>query len=95
MKPAKDYGRRNLRVAPILVDYPNQARLKILGEARVIDSSQEPDIFAQLHIDGYDARVERGFVIKVIAYDWTCPQHITPRWTADVSKLPYNPCMKG
>lgn len=81
----------NQRVALILVDYPNQARLKILGEARVIDSVREPDIFAQLQIDGYKARVERGFVIKVVAYDWNCPQHITPRWTADAIEAAVQP----
>jgi hypothetical protein len=24
---------------------------------------------------------ERGFLIKIAAYDWNCPQHITPRFT--------------
>jgi uncharacterized protein len=25
--------------------------------------------------------VKRGFVIAVEAFDWNCPQHITPRFT--------------
>ena len=29
----------------------------------------------------YGARVERGFRIEVEAFDWNCPQHITPRFT--------------
>jgi len=26
--------------------------------------------------------VERIFLIEVISYDWNCPKHITPRYTA-------------
>ena len=37
---------------------------------------------------GYKARVQRGFSIKVAAFDWNCPQHITPRYTeADVTQV--------
>lgn len=74
---------RNPRVALILVDYPNQARLKILGEARTIDFNSDPELMAKLVPQDYKAKVERGFVIRVEAYDWNCPQHITPRWTAE------------
>lgn len=31
--------------------------------------------------EGTDATVERGLVIRVEAFDWNCPQHITPRYT--------------
>jgi predicted pyridoxine 5'-phosphate oxidase superfamily flavin-nucleotide-binding protein len=68
------------RVALILVDYPQRARLKILGHARIV-SEQEPEILAQLKMPDYRARVERAFVIRVAAFDWNCPQHITPRFT--------------
>jgi len=34
-------------------------------------------------VPGYRAVIERVFVIHVEAYDWNCPQHITPRYTAD------------
>jgi hypothetical protein len=27
--------------------------------------------------------IERVFIIHVEAYDWNCPQHITPRYTAE------------
>lgn len=74
---------RNPRVALILVDYPNQARLKILGEARTVDFNSDPELMAKLVPQDYKAKVERGFVIRVDAYDWNCPQHITPRWTAE------------
>jgi uncharacterized protein len=30
---------------------------------------------------GYRAKVERGLVIHLAAFDWNCPQHITPRFS--------------
>jgi len=74
--------RNNDRVALIMVDYPNQARLKILGAARLIDADSDPELMSVLVPKDYRAKVERGFVIRVEAYDWNCPQHITPRFTA-------------
>jgi predicted pyridoxine 5'-phosphate oxidase superfamily flavin-nucleotide-binding protein len=71
---------RDDRVALILVDYPNRTRLKILGHARIVPPD-EKDLLATLDVPAYGARVERGFLIKIAAYDWNCPQHITPRFT--------------
>jgi predicted pyridoxine 5'-phosphate oxidase superfamily flavin-nucleotide-binding protein len=68
------------RVALILLDYPNRTRLKLLGHARIVPTA-ETDLMATLDVPAYGARVERGFVIKIAAYDWNCPQHITPRFT--------------
>lgn len=70
---------RDDRVALILVDYPNRRRLKLLGRAR---PTEEPVVLARLEPPGYPARVERGFLVAVEAFDWNCPQHITPRFTA-------------
>jgi hypothetical protein len=30
---------------------------------------------------GHKAVIERVFVVHVEAFDWNCPQHITPRYT--------------
>jgi predicted pyridoxine 5'-phosphate oxidase superfamily flavin-nucleotide-binding protein len=68
------------RVSLILVDYPNRARLKILGRAQVI-GSEHNDQLEQLRLPDYRAVVERGFLITIEAFDWNCPQHITPRFT--------------
>ena len=35
----------------------------------------------RLHVADYRARVEPGMIITVEAYDWNCPQHITPRFS--------------
>jgi predicted pyridoxine 5'-phosphate oxidase superfamily flavin-nucleotide-binding protein len=70
------------RVSLILVDYPNRRRLKILGRARIAEPDGEPETVARLEVPGYRAKVERGIVVAVEAFDWNCPQHITPRYTA-------------
>ncbi|HEX6012044.1 MAG TPA: pyridoxamine 5'-phosphate oxidase family protein, partial [Geminicoccaceae bacterium] len=69
------------RVSLILVDYPNRRRLKILGRARVVEPDREPETVARLEVPGYRAKVERGILVAVEAFDWNCPQHITPRYT--------------
>ena len=66
------------RVALIMVDYPHQVRLKLLAHASV---TEDPAVLAKLAVPGYDARVERGVILKVEGLDWNCPQHITPRYT--------------
>lgn len=69
------------RVSLFLMDYPAQRRLKIWGRARLIDEESEPALFARLESTGYRARIERGVVITVEAFDWNCPKYITPRFT--------------
>lgn len=71
----------NDRVSLILMDYANRQRLKIWGQAKVIHASEHPEIVSQLEVPSYRARVERGIIISVEAFDWNCPQHITPRFT--------------
>lgn len=73
----------NQKVALILVDYPSQTRLKILGHARTVDSNSDSKMITKLTPENYSATIERGIVIKVEGIDWNCPQHITPRWTAE------------
>jgi ferredoxin-NADP reductase/predicted pyridoxine 5'-phosphate oxidase superfamily flavin-nucleotide-binding protein len=69
------------RVSLFLMDYPAQRRLKIWGRARLVDEDSEPALFARLESTGYRARVERGVLITVEAFDWNCPKYITPRFT--------------
>ncbi|MCC7412059.1 MAG: pyridoxamine 5'-phosphate oxidase family protein [Gammaproteobacteria bacterium] len=69
------------RVSLFLMDYPGQRRLKIWGRARLIDEDAEPALVARLESPDYRARVERGVIITVEAFDWNCPKYITPRFT--------------
>jgi uncharacterized protein len=71
------------RVALIMVDYPRQARLKILGRVETFEGAKAVDWLDRVRIPGEKTAIERVFVIHVEAYDWNCPQHITPRYTAD------------
>jgi uncharacterized protein len=73
----------NDRVALILVDYPRQARLKILGRAKILEAADAKDWIEKLHDPGYDAAIERVFTIHVDAFDWNCQQHIKPRFTEE------------
>jgi uncharacterized protein len=69
------------RVALFLMDYPRRARLKLLGRARSVDLAHAPDLASALIDPEYGAKVERGIIIDVEAFDWNCSQHITPRFT--------------
>ncbi|MCE2571270.1 2Fe-2S iron-sulfur cluster-binding protein [Motilimonas eburnea] len=72
--------RHNHRVALFFMDYPNQRRLKLSG---YIEQVPDHDLatLARLEMDDFTAPVERGFVIKVVGFDWNCPKYITPRFT--------------
>jgi uncharacterized protein len=72
----------NDRVAIIFMDYPNQARLKVLGHVERIGEERK-DVLASLATPGSKARVEWGLLVHVVAFDWNCPQHITPRYTQE------------
>jgi predicted pyridoxine 5'-phosphate oxidase superfamily flavin-nucleotide-binding protein len=69
-----------------LIDYQNRQRVKIWGEARVVED--DPSLIKKLMADGYDARAEQAIVFSVSAWDTNCPQHIPQRFdAADVAKL--------
>lgn len=78
----------NDRIAMILMDYREQRRLKIWGRVNIVHEAQAPALIAQLEMPAYRARIERAFIITVEAWDWNCPQHITPRYTdAEIEEL--------
>lgn len=68
------------RVSLFLMDYPNRARLKLLGNANVQEADANPDLASKLGIED-QGKVERLFTIDIEAFDWNCPQFITPRFT--------------
>jgi uncharacterized protein len=69
------------RVSLILMDYTTKQRLKVLGRATLVEEVDDPALVARLESPDYRARVERALVIAIEAFDWNCPQHITPRFT--------------
>lgn len=75
------------RVALFLVDYRQRLRLKVLGHARSVDIEQaSAELAGQVDLGSYFAEVERAVLIDVVAFEWNCPRHITPRYTADEVK---------
>ena len=73
----------NDRVALFLMDYKNRERLKILGHARVEDARTHPELVAQIADPKMRLSVERLVFIDVVSFDWNCPKHITPRYSAE------------
>lgn len=73
----------NNNVALIIVDYPARARLKILAKAEIVELKDDPDLYDLLALDDYKFKPERMMIFNIEAYDWNCPQHITPRYTVE------------
>ncbi|WP_299691657.1 pyridoxamine 5'-phosphate oxidase family protein [uncultured Tateyamaria sp.] len=69
------------RVSLFLMDYARKARMKMQGRARFVQAADDPALADQLPADG-QGRVERLVIITLEAFDWNCPQFITPRFDA-------------
>ena len=63
-----------------LIDYAHRLRIKIWGEARVVEG--DAALTAKLMPDGYKARPEQVILFTVAAWDSNCPQHIPHRFDA-------------
>ncbi len=70
------------RVSLFFMDYANRRRLKLFGRTSVV-APDDSKTLSKLELPDYRAKVERGILVKVEAFDWNCPQHITPRYTED------------
>ncbi len=82
----------NEKAALILMDYPNRRRLKLYARAEIRDAGEDLELINKLTMSGYEAKIERAILLHVEAFDWNCPQHITPRYTMteiDEMLLPY------
>lgn len=69
------------RASLILMDYPSRARLKLYVRIEIKDIGADPGLAEKLVVPGYKAKPERAVVMHVEAFDWNCPQHITPRFS--------------
>ena len=63
-----------------LIDYAQRRRIKIWGEARVVEG--DPELTAKLMPNGYKARPEQVILFTVSAWDANCSQHIPQRFEA-------------
>ena len=88
------------RVALFFMDYAHQMRLKILGRATIRESgARESDaaaaeLMAKLKAPGEKTPAEHTVLIHVEAFDWNCPQHITPRYTQEELTATLEPIRK-
>lgn len=71
----------NNRVAIFLMDYPRRRRLKLYARIEARDLSTDPVLASKLDLPSYRGVPERVFLLHLAAFDWNCPQHITPRFT--------------
>ncbi len=81
----------NPNVALIMVSYPQRARLKIYAKIRIVELSEDPILFEQIDPADYPHRPERMIRLDVQAFDWNCPQHITPRYTEAEIEAAFEP----
>ena len=70
--------RDNPKVHLFLMDYENRQRVKLWGQARVIE--HDAALLARLVTGSYQARAQRAIVITLTAWDANCPQHIPRRF---------------
>jgi predicted pyridoxine 5'-phosphate oxidase superfamily flavin-nucleotide-binding protein len=63
-----------------LIDYMHRRRIKIWGEARVVEGDAE--LIGKLMPEGYKARPEQAILFTVAAWDSNCAQHIPQRFEA-------------
>jgi predicted pyridoxine 5'-phosphate oxidase superfamily flavin-nucleotide-binding protein len=78
----------NKKASLILLHYPSKTRLKLWVETEILDPEQHPDLKEKLVLPEYKAKVERLVIFHIKAFDWNCPQHITPRYTMEeIEKL--------
>ena len=63
-----------------VMDFAHRRRVKIWGEARVVDD--DPALLKSLMPAGYKARPEQVILFKISAWDTNCPRHIPQKFDA-------------
>jgi predicted pyridoxine 5'-phosphate oxidase superfamily flavin-nucleotide-binding protein len=71
----------NPRAYIFAMDYAHRRRVKIWGEARVVED--DPALLQALMPKDYRARPEQVVMFKIAAWDTNCPQHIPQKFDAD------------
>ena len=69
------------RAALFLMDYPARTRLKIYAHVETLALDADPALSALVTAQAGKAKPERILRLRLEAFDWNCPQHITPRFT--------------
>lgn len=69
----------NPKALLFLIDYAKQQRIKIWGEAEIVN---DPELVSKVMPADYKARPDQVIVFQVAAWDANCPQHIPQRFEA-------------
>jgi predicted pyridoxine 5'-phosphate oxidase superfamily flavin-nucleotide-binding protein len=70
----------NRKAHIFIMDYAHRRRVKIWGEARVVED--DPALMRSLMPQGYKARPEQVILFTITAWDTNCPQHIPQKFDA-------------
>lgn len=73
--------RTNDRACLILMDYVRRARLKMYVHVETLAPDADAAMAERVTDAGYGASIERIFRLRLVAFDWNCPQHIVPRFS--------------
>ena len=85
---------KNPRVSLFLIDYPARARLKIFGNAKLVEGDNVPDALREMENEPGATAIERGVIIQVEAFHWNCPKYIVPRFTEAQVRTVVDPLVK-
>jgi uncharacterized protein len=55
----------------------------LYAEAEILSVSEHPELLKKLTPAHSTHKAERLLVLHVKAFDWNCPQYITPRYTLE------------
>jgi predicted pyridoxine 5'-phosphate oxidase superfamily flavin-nucleotide-binding protein len=76
----------NAKAYIFVMDYAHRRRVKLWGEARVVDD--DPALLQSLMPAGYKARPEQVILFRLSAWDTNCPQHVPQKFdAADVAAV--------
>ncbi len=76
---ANNIAEVNPRAFIFLMDYARGRRIKLWGNARVVES--DPAVLDRLRDASYPGKVERAVLFEIEAWDVNCPQHIHKRFS--------------
>lgn len=71
----------NPRAIIFIMDYARRLRIKIWGEAKIVEDDDE--LLFRLRPPAGNAKAERSIVFTVTAWDRNCPQHIPQMFSKD------------
>ena len=71
----------NPRAFIFLMDYVHSRRIKLWGNARVVEA--DGDLLERLREPTYSGKVERAILFEIEAWDVNCPQHIHKRFSQE------------